>query len=165
MNQVAVWLQRGRCRREKEMVEKLIQDGYDPLDIAAAALKVARAEEKQRPISTLSPFVETKRSSYDRGGETGAAIGRTRHSHGYALSTEPGMVRLSLSAGKKHGIHPNDIVGAIAYHADIPGYSIGKIHIQEKNTLVDVPEEFVKQVLVKSRVLKIRKQAIEVQRA
>lgn len=165
VNQVAVWLQRGRCRREKEMVEKLIQDGYDPLDIAAAALKVARADEKQRPISTLSPVIETNRSTYNREGEPGRTTGRTRYSHEYSLSTEPGMVRLSLNAGKRHGIHPNDIVGAIAYHADIPGYTIGKIHIQEKNTLVDVPEEFVKQVLVKSRVLKIRKQAIEVQRA
>jgi len=52
------------------------------------------------------------------------------------------MVRLSLSMGSMHGIRPNDIVGTIAFHADIPGSTIGKIHIHDKHTLVDVPEKF-----------------------
>jgi ATP-dependent RNA helicase DeaD len=60
------------------------------------------------------------------------------------------MTRLKLNKGKAHGIRPNDIVGQIAFHANIPGHSIGKIRIEENHSFVDVPEEFVDQVLKQS---------------
>ncbi len=75
------------------------------------------------------------------------------------------MVRLSLNTGKAHGIRPNDIVGTIAFHANIPGYTIGKIYIDEQHTLVDIPEKFVTQVLDKNGAYQIRRQAITVERA
>jgi ATP-dependent RNA helicase DeaD len=77
-----------------------------------------------------------------------------------ALSHEAGMVRLQLSKGKAHGIRPNDVVSAIAYHAQIPGSTIGKIHIHDDHTLVDVPEKFVAQVLAKASACRIHKQPI-----
>ena len=64
-----------------------------------------------------------------------------------ASSHEAGMVRLTLSAGKVHGVRPNDVVGTIAHHANIPGHTIGAIRIQEHHTLVDVPADLVAQVL------------------
>jgi len=67
------------------------------------------------------------------------------------------MVRLSLGTGKTHGVRPGDIVGAVASRADIPGYAIGKIFIQEKHTLLDVPEEYVPQILAKTGTYRIRK--------
>jgi len=47
--------------------------------------------------------------------------------------------------------------------ARIPGYSIGKIFIQEKHTLVDVPEEFLPQVLGKAKEVLILKQPAQLQ--
>ena len=44
-----IWLRRGRCRREREIVDSLIVDGHDPLEIAAAAPKLARVEENNGP--------------------------------------------------------------------------------------------------------------------
>jgi ATP-dependent RNA helicase DeaD len=75
------------------------------------------------------------------------------------------MVRLSLSLGRLHGIRPNDVVGTIAFHADIPGHTIGKIHIQDKYTLVDVPEKFAAQVLAKNGNYRIRQQLVNVKPA
>ena len=75
------------------------------------------------------------------------------------------MVRLQLNAGKEQGVRPNDVVGTIAFHADIPGRSIGAIRIQPEHTWVDVPEQFVAQVLDKSGSYQIHRQAIEVARA
>ena len=75
------------------------------------------------------------------------------------------MMRLSLNKGKKDGIRPNDIVGAIAFHANIPGHSIGRIFIQDQNTLVDVPEKFAPKVLAKSGTLQIRRLKISMQPA
>jgi ATP-dependent RNA helicase DeaD len=54
LERMNIWLQRGRYRRERELIETLVAEGHDPVEIAAAALKIARAEEKQRPIAPLS---------------------------------------------------------------------------------------------------------------
>ena len=75
------------------------------------------------------------------------------------------MVRLQLNAGKEQGVRPNDVVGTIAFHADIPGRSLGAIRIQPEYTWVDVPEEFVTQVLAKSGNYQIHRQTVEVARA
>lgn len=175
-----IWLGRGRYKRELEMVQELIEAGHDPLNIAAAAIKIARADEKQRPIAEISevkadrkreaesrkwkdePFDHAqgrrgKRESFGRQEESGRGSrqphgGATRRSRGDAYpagtrSHEEGMVRLKLNKGKSSGIRPNDIVGTIAFHANIPGYTIGKIRIEDKFTLVDIPEDLVEQVL------------------
>lgn len=182
VNSVAMWLKRGRFKRERELIEKLVTEGYDPLEIAAAAMKVARADEKQRPIYAVSEVVEraprptfrenasfrdggtTARGS-ERGFDRGSERGSGRSQSWSPVSHEPGMVRLSLNLGKSHGIRPNDIVGAIASHAQIPGHSIGKIHIQEKCTLVDVPEELIAQVLGRAQDFTIRRLPVDMQRA
>lgn len=175
LNQVGVWLQRGRYRRERELVAELIQQGHDPMEIAAAALKVARADEKQRPVAQVSEVVEPPsyrterpRGRYPARGEarpprrTDSGRGEPRTSE---TSHEPGMVRLSLNLGRTHGVRPNDIVGAIAAQTDIPGSVIGKIHIQETHSLVDVPEALVAQVLAKAGQVHIRRQPVGLQRA
>ncbi|GIK57741.1 MAG: DEAD/DEAH box helicase [Chloroflexi bacterium] len=168
-----VWLRRGRCRQEKEMVEKLVAEGYDVVEIAAAALKLARAEEKQRPIFPVSEVVEEPMRARNGRDHQRAASHDLGHGHFGKLSAgrahktrshEKGMVRLSLSAGKQHGIRPNDVVGTIAFHADIPGRAIGAIQIQEQHTLVDVPEQFVAQVLAKNGKYQVRKRPLTVER-
>ncbi|HPH97520.1 MAG TPA: DEAD/DEAH box helicase [Anaerolineaceae bacterium] len=181
--QVLMWLQRGRCKQERAIIDRFAAEGYDPIDIATAALKLARLEDKQRPIMPMDetpvmvdrPRAERGRS--DRGERPerperpaaqkfGRALERAEAgSRWAAVSHEEGMVRLSLNTGRQAGIRVNDVVGAIAAHANIPGRVIGKISIQDRFTLVDVPEEFAGQVLAQSGDLRIRKQAIAVQRA
>lgn len=166
---VLVWINRGRCAKERELVQSLVDDGMDPIEIAAAALKLARGEEKQRPIEPISQVEKSRpepkeRSSSRRGdGERGP---RKAHSRAVtAVSHEAGMVRLSLNAGRSHGIRPNDVVGTIAYHADIPGKSIGAIHIRDQHTLVDVPEQHADKVLAKGSGFMIRRQPYSISRA
>lgn len=147
-----IWLGRGRYKRELEMVQTLVEEGHDPLNVAAAALKIARADEKQRPIAEVGE-VKDDRKRPDRESVRGGkreAFGR-RDGGGSRQrgdgSHEEGMVRLKLNKGKMHGIRPSDIVGTIAFHANIPGYTIGKIRIEDRHTLVDIPEDLVEQVL------------------
>jgi ATP-dependent RNA helicase DeaD len=154
-----IWLGRGRYKRELEMVQELIEVGHDPLNIAAAAIKIARADEKQRPIAEVGevkddrkrpegdPGVRSgKREPFGRRDRSPAGKGTSSRPRGDG-SHEEGMVRLKLNKGKMHGIRPNDVVGTIAFHANIPGYTIGKIRIEDKHTLVDIPEDLVEQVL------------------
>jgi ATP-dependent RNA helicase DeaD len=75
------------------------------------------------------------------------------------------MVRLKLNKGRLHGVRPNDIVGTIAFHADIPGHVIGKIRIEDKTTFVDVPEDAVEQVLKQNGNYRIGKDKFALSRA
>ncbi len=59
LEQMKVWLARGRAKRERLIVEQLAAEGHDVLDIASAALKLARAGEKQRPVATVAEVVES----------------------------------------------------------------------------------------------------------
>jgi ATP-dependent RNA helicase DeaD len=168
-----VWLGRGRYKRELEMVQELIEAGHDPLNIAAAAIKIARADEKQRPIAEIGEVKSDyrrqdkdsarsgKRESF-RQGEAPARGNRPGRRNG---SHEEGMVRLKLNKGKEHGIRPNDIVGTIAFQANIPGYTIGKIRIEEKHSFVDIPEELVEQVLKQSGNYRVGKGKLSLMKA
>jgi ATP-dependent RNA helicase DeaD len=161
IDQVHIWLRRDRCRRESEIVAELVEAGHDPHMIAAVALKLARAEEKQRPIEAISELRE--RSSrkegrnLDRKRDFSKGKQKSKSNSGSSTSHEDGMVRLSLGTGKTNGVRPGDIVGAIASRANIPGYAIGKIFIQDKRTLVDVPEGYVTKILEKTGTYRIRK--------
>ena len=75
------------------------------------------------------------------------------------------MVRLSLNTGKADGVRVNNVVASLAHFADIPGRALGRITIQEHHTLVDVPEQFLGQVLAKSGSYRIGRQAVTVERA
>jgi len=162
LNEVRVWLTRARYRREREMVARLVEEGHDPLEIAAAALKLARADEKQRPVAAVSEVQERPARREERNTER---VHRRGSADRGPVSHEGGMVRLSLNMGRAHGIRPNDVVGAIAYHADIPGSTIGKIFIEDTHTLVDVPENLVSQILSRAGKYSLRKQAFTVERA
>ncbi len=183
VEKVKIWLGRGRFKRELEMVQELIAAGHDPLNVAAAALKIARADEKQRPIDEVQEVKARvddrgegrsnergrkefsragKRESFGRGeGREKGASARQRGD----TSHEEGMVRLKLNKGKTHGLRPNDIVGTIAFHANIPGYTIGKIRIEDKVTFVDIPEDILDQVLKQNGNYRIGKEKFALTKA
>lgn len=78
---------------------------------------------------------------------------------------ESGMVKLFFNVGRNHRVSPADFVGAIANEANVPGKAIGAIDVNDRFTLVDVPKEFVAQVLSQMSHSKIRSQAVEIRLA
>jgi ATP-dependent RNA helicase DeaD len=162
---------------ERKLVKQMVEAGADPLDVAAAALKLARSEENQRPIPPLNEIPERKAELRNRKSELRGrrSIGkdqpelpasvRSGEGNAFGLRGEPGMVTLALSLGRAHGIRPADVVGTLAFHADIPGKVIGRIQIDSERTLVDVPESLVEQVLAKRGKYKSRRQTMAVERA
>ncbi|MDL2281250.1 DEAD/DEAH box helicase [Selenomonadales bacterium OttesenSCG-928-I06] len=111
----------------KEIVNKFAEE-YDPLDIAAATLKLLQEGYKEKSVENKDDKLEGKYSF----GNTGA---------------KPGMVRLFINAGKLQKILPQDIVRTIAEEADIEGSIIGIINIYDKFTFVEVPEDVAEKVL------------------
>jgi ATP-dependent RNA helicase DeaD len=180
-----IWLGRGRYKRELEMVQELVDAGHDVVNIAAAAIKIARADEKQRPIAEVSeirsdyrssekqfkPKVNgSRRESFGRRGLSESS-GRPARSSSEGSkrrggeSHEEGMIRMRLNKGKLNGVRPSDVVGTIAFHANIPGYTIGKIRIEDKFTFVDIPEDVVEQVMKQNGNYRIGKDKITLAKA
>ena len=65
------------------------------------------------------------------------------------------MARVYVGAGRESGIRPGDLVGAIANEAKVNSNVIGAIRIEERFSLVDVPEAMVKgivEVLGRARI-------------
>jgi len=178
VEKLRIWLGRGRYKRELEIVQELIDGGHDVMNIAAAAIKISRGDEKQRPIAEISEVRDERRErDFSRGGK-----GATSRRESFGRSEKPGrfgdksrvkgsraheegMIRLKVNKGKAHNIRPNDIVGQIAFHANIPGNIIGKIRIEEKLSFVDIPEDVVDQVLKHSGNYKIGKEKFSVVKA
>lgn len=113
-----------------EPVKDLLEQ-FDAENLAAALLKLY-AEETGR--STTEVAVEN-----DIANQT-APVRRT-------TGAANGMTRLFINIGRNLRVRPQDIVGAIANEANIPGRSIGAIDILDTYTFVDVPSEFASQVI------------------
>jgi len=159
-------LEGGPSAETLRLATTLAARGHDPIAIAAAALALAAPEHRDvLPVSEGS-FGRTARDARpprdyaDRpqgGSKSGPKGQRSDH--------EAGMVRLALGAGRDASVQPSQVVSAIARHADIPGREIGKILIQGDRTLVDVPEQFVPQVLAKTGTYRIGKRVLDIERA
>ncbi|MDN3203442.1 DEAD/DEAH box helicase [Algoriphagus sediminis] len=78
--------------------------------------------------------------------------------------TDANMARLFLNLGKKDRIRPNDIVGAIAGEAGVPGKSIGGIDIYDNFSFVDVPQKDAAHVIkvMKTNTIKGREVNMEI---
>lgn len=72
-------------------------------------------------------------------------------------------VRLFLNAGKKNKIRAKDIVGAFAGEAGVPGKVIGHIDIYDDYTFVDVPAEYVKDIITAMKNSRIKNKKINIE--
>jgi ATP-dependent RNA helicase DeaD len=168
MEQMEVWIRRGRCRREREIVDLLVQTGHDPADVAAAAMKLARMDEKKRPIDPITPIKEDLFRQRERKTDRFARRGQdTRPSPGRrgGGDRDKDMVPLKLDLGRDDGIAVNHVVAAIAHYSGINAAQLGKIRLESHHTTVDVPESLVGQLLAKNGSYRIGRRAVNVQRA
>jgi ATP-dependent RNA helicase DeaD len=156
----------GNFKREAALVVKLTEFGFNPMEVAAAAIKMARSSESAVPMADLiEPVSISRNRDGQRDGQrdgyrskrTNGAFGKEQGRENNIPSggranrgAELGMVRLKLNLGGQHGLRPGDVVGAIASEVGIPGKSIGAIDIQNDHTYVDVSENHVRLVLQKS---------------
>jgi ATP-dependent RNA helicase DeaD len=145
--------------KELELVNQLIEEGHDPMLIAANALRLLKEQKKYVHILPVGIVdVEKRRDRIERGVKPRSNEAR-RFEHGgrskgsRKKSHEAGMVRLSFGLGKAENIKPTMVVGAIANEARIPGKAVGAITIQQHETFVDVSEEYVDKVINKLKKL------------
>ncbi len=162
-----VWLNRGRCKHEREIIERYVEEGHDPVQLAAVALKVMRSGEKQRPIEDIGPLKSAKgrgeRRRDDRRKQRGNERSnepRERKPRRSRSEKEEGMVKIKIDIGRKDGIRPGEIVGMVASMANIPGSSIGRIDIENDHTFFDVREEHLGKVMDQQSRYRVRRQKV-----
>jgi ATP-dependent RNA helicase DeaD len=144
------------------LVGVLVEQGHDPLEIAAVALKLARADEKQRPIERLTPPDLRPQRERSRGFQRNERPARRAPRR---QGREPGMVPLKVDLGRKSGLRPGDVVSGIAHFSGIPGSVLGAIRIEQHHAIVDVPREYVEQVLDQGVNYKMCRQSVTLERA
>jgi len=133
-------------------VVRAMADSGDVTTIAAAAMKLIfranggerveqdipampRPLEAHRPMQRYSAYPHGRhRAGHDRPDER-QPVGRPARG-----GREAGMVRVYVGAGREVGIRPGDLVGAIANEAKVNSSVIGAIQIEERFSIVDVPE-------------------------
>jgi ATP-dependent RNA helicase DeaD len=124
------------------LVEERVNDeDYTSLDIAAAFLKLAMGDDSSK---------DDDNKAMDDFGDTGA---------------EAGMVRLFINLGKNQRIRPGDILGAIAGETGMPGKLIGSIDMYDKYTFVEVPREYASEVIQVMKSAKIKGKSINIEPA
>ena len=119
--------------------EKINDEDYTALDIAAALLKLA--------VKDNDSSVDEDEYDLDN---TGA---------------ENGMVRLFINIGKSQKVSPKDILGAVAGESGIPGRLVGAIDIYDKYTFIEVPREYAEDVLTSMNQAKIKGKNINMEPA
>jgi ATP-dependent RNA helicase DeaD len=144
------------------VVAATLAEEFDVMDVAAAAVKLAHesgatgADEEEIPDQ---PALE--RDDRRRSGRTPRRDGRdARRARGRGDS----MTRLFIGAGRKTGIRPQDIVGAIANESSVSGREIGAIEIGDRFSLVEVPGSAADELIEALRSTTIKGKRVSVRR-
>jgi ATP-dependent RNA helicase DeaD len=136
------------------IVEALAGD-YDPLAIAAAAMKLAHdagAPEVSDTDLTAPAIEERPRRGRSDGGPKGRPPGQGRPRRKGGAD----FVKIHLPLGRRAGIRPADLVGAIVNEAGIDPAQIGVIDIADGFSLVEVESGAAESVVDALRKTKIR---------
>jgi ATP-dependent RNA helicase DeaD len=144
----------GDLDRTRVVVESLAGE-FDIIDIAAAAVHLAHAaiagNGDDREIPAVTPAPEGRTALRDSR-PLKSARGRVAREGDDAGS----FARLFVGAGRRAGIRPGDLVGAITGEAGVESRAIGAIEIADGFSLVDVPEELADDIIAALRATKIR---------
>jgi ATP-dependent RNA helicase DeaD len=147
------------------VVIEALSSEFDVVDIAAAAVKVAHAaiageglEEEDlpaRPPERESP-PRTHRSTRGRAGADRTTSPRPQRPRD--------LVRLFIGAGRRAGIRPADLVGAIANEAGLSSRDLGHIEIADGFSLVEVPHDAADHVIAAMKRSSIRGNKVTIRR-
>ncbi|HUF14145.1 MAG TPA: DEAD/DEAH box helicase [Longimicrobiales bacterium] len=153
---------------EVRVVVESLSNEFDVLDVALAAVKLAHdavggdaaEDERDIPEATVRPHErkQTGRGERTRTGTRtrGAGDGAASRKGGGGKGRSGPTTRIYVGAGRAAGVRPQDLVGAIANEAGIPGRDIGAIEIGDNHSLVEIPTAVARQVVDALRATKIK---------
>ncbi len=129
------------------VVVETLTDEFDVMEIALAAVKLAH--ESSGAAADEEEIPEVPLGGRD-GGERRDQRGRDDRPRRAPVAAE-GMARLFVGLGRRAGIRPQDLVGAIAGESRVSGREIGAIEIADRFSLVEVPRSAAEEVITALR--------------
>jgi ATP-dependent RNA helicase DeaD len=153
----------GDLDQHRVVVESLAEE-FDVLDVAAAAVKLAHeatlgsALEDSGEIPAAEPVKERPAG---RSGRDGAKSARARRDR---ARPDADVTRIYIGLGRRAGMRPGDLVGAIANEAGIDAREIGAVDIADRFSLVEVPDESADEIIGALRNTTIRGKKVVVRR-
>jgi ATP-dependent RNA helicase DeaD len=150
------------------IVEQLAEE-FDLIEIASAAVKMLHVslggdgEEKE---------IEAP-ASVGRGLASPGGPGKDRPTRGPGKVGAPGRhrgeddydrVKLWIGAGRKAGIKPGDLVGALSGESGLPSSVLGGIEIRDTFSLVEVPELHADEIIGAMKKSSIRGKKVTIRR-
>jgi ATP-dependent RNA helicase DeaD len=159
----------GDLDRYRGVVEQLAEE-HDVLDIAAAAVRLADeagdgGETDDEEIPNVPVVSRDERPRRDRPPRRDERAPREREERDGGREAKPrrgrarggvDVARVFVGLGRKAGVRPGDLVGAIANEAGIDSRDIGAIEITDNFSLVEVPDDAAEEVIRALRGTKIR---------
>ena len=135
-----------------------LADEFDLFDVAAAAIKMVHA-------ATTREGDEQELAAPPPPGAGRPAPASRANRAGPRNASEGGpVVRLFIGAGRRAGIRPGDLVGAITGETGTPSSALGAIEIGETFSLVDVPEELADGIIAGMSTASLRGQKVKIRR-
>lgn len=136
-------IEEGHLTKYVHLVDRLMGEDYTSIDIAAALLKNHLSDVNVDEIDVLDDINLGGTEVYGGNGEK--------------------MVRLFINAGKKNKVRTKDIVGAIANESGVPGKVLGAIDLYDDYAFVDVPKEYVQDVIYGMKTAKIKGKKVHIE--
>lgn len=123
----------GDLGENRELAEKLMEEGYDAETVIAAMIKklVKFDLSEERDLNEVTP----ERRKAQRGAGKAARL------------EDKDTDRFHVNLGKKQGVRPGDILGAVAGECSIPGNDIGEIEILENFSFFTAAKEHKNRIL------------------
>jgi ATP-dependent RNA helicase DeaD len=162
-------LESGKFENYQDNIDRLLEQGHTPTDIAGALVTMIREasgreggaieedREPERPARRENVRPQRDDHGSHQRDDRGPRQERfERAPRGEIQGTEAGMTRLFLSLGKTHGVMAKEIVGMLYREVGLPDGCLGRISLFPKHSLVDVPEQFVSQVMDRTRTARLR---------
>ncbi|MFF5216920.1 DEAD/DEAH box helicase [Micromonospora sp. NPDC000442] len=118
------------------VIVETLSDEFDLMEVALAAVKLAHEAtlpgsdeaEEEIPQVAVRPPREGRSTGYEGRGERRPARPRTA-----------GTTQVFIGVGRRAGVRPQDLVGAITGETGVRGRDIGSIEIADRFSLVEVP--------------------------
>ncbi|MCA1771588.1 MAG: DEAD/DEAH box helicase [Halomonas sp.] len=142
------------AEEQRALIERLVEEGHDPVELACAFSAMARADEA--PIGRLQAPRKEKPS------RDGASGGKPAARRERSSTPSEGMTRYRVSVGHKDGVKPGQLVGALANEGGIEGARIGRIDIRNAFSVVELPSGLPSTILTKMARARVSGRPLEI---
>ena len=145
----------------RSVIEEFVSEtDADITDVAAALASLAQGDKSLLLAGRKDEAPAPAPERLDEQPEYGPRKPRRK-----GRGNEEPQATFRLEVGRRDGVQPGNIVGAIAHTADLAGSQINGVDIREDHTLVRLPASLSTQMLSKLRRVRVRGKVLDISRA